>query len=146
MPYTADGLGGFIDSSAYLMDAVDYQVTFDIDTGITWQPDWRAVQPKFSFDMYNLIGYGTDVAENGDDFEEAMYRTLEHLRLGANFTFWKFLKLATQYYDHNISLGFGVDIVFMEIYLEGSINEEIFTAEDSGDVPFGADLMVRFHF
>jgi hypothetical protein len=146
LPYTATGgYEELFETQAYIMDSLDYEVTLDLDAGITWQPDWRFVKPKLSFDMYNVIGYARDVSDNGDDFQSAMYRSLEHMRFGANFTFFEFLKLGTQYYDHYISAGVGLDLLFIELYGEFKIGEEIFNT-DSGDVPMGADLMVRIHF
>ncbi|MCD6343124.1 MAG: hypothetical protein J7L76_05015 [Spirochaetaceae bacterium] len=145
-PYTADGIMGIVDSGAYLMDDVQYEFTMDMDAGITWQPDWRFVRPKLSFDMYNVIGYARDVADNGDDFEEAMNRTLSHMRFGANFTFFEFLKIGSQYYDHYLSVGAGLDLLFFELYGEVKVNEEVFYNSDINDVPIGGDLMVRLHF
>ena len=145
-PYSADGIYGLIDSGAYLMDSLDYKFTMDMDAGITWQPDWRFVRPKLSVDMYNVIGYARDVADNGDDFESAMYRTLEHMRFGANFTFFEFLKVGGQFYDHYLSVGAGLDLLFLELYGEVKIRDDAFTASDLGDIPIGGDLMVRIHF
>lgn len=145
-PHTADGIIGLFDSGAYLMDSMNYKFTMDLDAGITWQPDWRFVQPKLSFDMYNVIGYARDVADNGDDFESAMYRTLEHMRFGANFTFFEFLNIGGQFYDHYLSVGAGLDLLFLELYAEVKIRDDAFSASDLGDVPIGGDLMVRIHF
>ena len=145
-PHTADGIIGLFDSGAYLMDSMNYKFTMDLDAGITWQPDWRFVQPKLSFDMYNVIGYARDVADNGDDFESAMYRTLEHMRFGANFTFFEFLNIGGQFYDHYLSVGAGLDLLFLELYGEVKIRDDSFSASDLGDVPIGGDLMVRIHF
>lgn len=145
-PYSADGIFGLIDSGAYLMDSLDYKFTMDMDAGITWQPDWRFVRPKLSFDMYNVIGYARNVADNGDNFESAMYRTLEHMRFGANFTFFEFLKVGGQFYDHYLSVGAGLDLLFLELYGEVMIRDDAFTASDLGDIPIGGDLMVRIHF
>ncbi len=145
-PYTADGIMGIIDSGAYLMDNVQYEFTMDMDAGITWQPDWRFVRPKLSFDMYNVIGYAEDVAENGDNFEQAMNRTLSHMRFGANFTFFDFLNIGSQYYDHYLSVGAGLDLLFLELYGEVKVHEEVFYNSDINDVPIGGDLMVRLHF
>ncbi len=145
-PYSADGIMGFIDSSAYMMDSVQYKFTMDMDAGITWQPDWRFVRPKLSFDMYNVIGYAEDVAENGDTFKEAMNRTLSHMRFGANFTFFDFLKIGGQYYDRYLSVGAGLDLLFLELYGEVKIHDEVFYNSDINDVPIGGDLMIRLHF
>jgi hypothetical protein len=145
-PRISDGFLGLFESGDYLMDSIDYSVTFDIDTGITWQPDWRFVKPKFSFDMYNIVGYARDVADYDDDFEDAMYRTLEHMRFGANFTFFEFLKLGTQYYNHYLSAGIGLDLLFLEIYGDFKVSDEAFSTGDWGNAPLGADLMVRLHF
>jgi len=145
-PYSADGIMGFIDSSAYMMDSVQYKFTMDMDAGITWQPDWRFVRPKLSFDMYNVIGYAEDVAENGDTFKEAMNRTLSHMRFGANFTFFEFLKIGGQYYDRYLSVGAGLDLLFLELYGEVKIHDEVFYNSDINDVPIGGDLMIRLHF
>jgi len=144
-PYTADGVMGILDSGALLMDSVQYEFTMDLDAGITWQPDWRFVRPKLSFDMYNVIGYARDVADNGDSFEEAMNRTLSHMRFGANFTFFDFLKIGGQYYDHYMSVGAGLDLLFLELYGEVKISDEVFSS-DFNSVPIGGDLMVRLHF
>lgn len=146
LPYTAaGGYQELFDTGAYLMDSVDYEVTLDLDAGVTWQPDWRFVQPKLSFDMYNIIGYGQEVAANSYDFETAAYRALEHMRFGANFTFFEFLKIGTQYYDSYLSAGLGLDLLFLEIYAEFKMSDQVFS-EEWGDVPLGADLMARIHF
>ena len=145
-PYLANGVLGLFESGDYLMNTVQYEFTMDMDAGITWQPDWRFVRPKLSFDMYNVIGYGRDVAENDDTFEEAMNRTLYHMRFGANFTFFDFLKIGTQYYDRFLSVGAGLDLLFLEIYAEVKMSDEIFYNPDINDVPLGGDLMVRLHF
>ncbi len=145
-PYTADGFMGIVDSGAYLMDSVDYEFTMDMDAGVTWQPDWRYVRPKLSFDMYNVIGYARDVADNGDTFEEAMNRTLSHMRFGVNFTFFEFLKIGTQYYDRDLSVGAGLDLLFLELYGELKVSDEVFYNSDINDVPIGGDLMLRLHF
>ncbi len=147
LPYLASGgYQELFENQAFLMDSLDYKVTMDLDAGITWQPDWRFVKPKLSFDMYNVIGYARDVSDNGDDFEAAMYRTMEHMRFGANFTFFEFLKVGTQYYDHYLSAGVGLDLLFLELYGEMKIHDDVFYADNPGDVPLGADLMVRIHF
>ena len=148
MPYYANGFLGIFESGAYLMDSdnVQYEFSMDMDAGITWEPDWRFVRPKLSFDMYNVIGYARDVADNGDTFEEAMNRTLYHMRFGANFTFFDFLKIGTQYYDRNLSFGAGLDLLFLELYAEFKMSDEIFYNSDINDVPLGGDLMVRIHF
>ena len=145
-PHTADGILGIFESGAYLMDTVDYKFSMDMDAGITWQPDWRFVRPKLSFDMYNVIGYARDVSENGDSFEDAMYRTLSHMRFGANFTFFDFLKIGGQYYDHYLSVGAGLDLLFLELYGEVKVSEDIFYTGDINEVPIGGDLMLRIHF
>ena len=145
-PYTAAGISGFFEDGSYLMDEFDYEVTIDVDAGISWQPDWRFVRPKLGIDLYNVVGYGRDVADNGDDFEAAMYRSLEHLRLGANFTFFDFLKIGAQYTNHYVSAGLGLDLLFLELYGEFKIHDQGFYEDDWGDVPIGGDLMVRIHF
>ncbi len=145
-PHTADGILGLLDSGDYLMDSLNYEITMDMDAGITWQPDWRFVRPKLSFDMYNVIGYARDVADNGDDFEAAMNRTLSHMRFGANFTFFEFLKIGSQYYDHYLSVGAGLDLLFLELYGELKVHDDVFTVSDINNVPIGGDLMVRLHF
>jgi len=145
-PRTAAGFEGLIQDQAFLMNSLDYQFTMDIDAGITWQPDWRFVTPKISADLYNVIGYARDVADEGDDFEAAMYRTLEHIRVGANFTFFDFLKVGGQYYDHYLSVGAGLDLLFLELYGEFKIQDQAVFADNLGDVPIGGDITVRIHF
>ena len=146
MPYTADGIAGFMTQEAFWIDSLNYQFTMDMDMGISWQPDWRFVRPRMGLDLYNVIGYGRDVAENGDTFSQAMYRTLEHIRVGAEFTFFDFLKVGGQYYDHYLSVGAGLDLLFLELYGEFKVSDEAFMADTIGDVPIGADLTVRIHF
>lgn len=146
LPYeSSGGYEELFATQAYLMDSLEYEVTFDIDAGITWQPDWKFVQPKFSFDMYDIVSYGQDVAEYDDDFEEAMYRALAHMRFGANFTFFQFLKIGTMYYDNYISAGIGLDLLFLEIYADFKVSDQVFYV-GWDDAPLGADLMVRIHF
>lgn len=122
-----------------------YEYTVDMDVGFSWQPDWRFVRPKFGFDFYDVISYGQNAVEQGWDFETAMYRALDNIRVGAGFTFFNFLNIAFQYYDHYIALGAGLDLLFLEVYGEIKANESIFY-EPKGDYPVGADLMVRIHF
>ena len=145
-PRTAAGFQGFFDDSAYLMDELKYEVTTDFDMGVSWQPDWRFVKPKLGVDIYNVIGYGRAVSDENDDFEDAMYRLLGHMRLGANFTFFDFLKVGAQYHNNYISAGLGLDLLFLELYGEFKIQDKAVHADDVGDVPIGADLMVRVHF
>ncbi|MDT8297492.1 MAG: hypothetical protein RQ801_04255, partial [Spirochaetaceae bacterium] len=145
-PYTADGFEGFINDNAMIMASYDYEFTMDMDAGVSWQPDWRFVKPSLNLDVYNAIGYGRAVIDNNDDFEAAMYRSLEHIRVGANFTFFDFLKVGAQYYDHYLSAGMGLDLLFLELYGEFKIQDQAIQADTMGDIPIGGDLMVRFHF
>ncbi len=147
--YSAAGLMGLISDEAYLMDSVDYQFTLDMDTGISWQPDWRFIRPRLGFDLYNVIGYGRAVAENGDSFEDAMYRSLEHIRVGAQFTFFDFLKIGGQFHNHYLSMGAGLDLLFLELYGEVKIHDSAISEmrEGSyGDIPLAGELTVRIHF
>ena len=145
-PRTAAGISGLMDDNALIMSDFRYKFTMDIDAGVTWQPDWRFVEPKISFDMYNLIGYGRDIADEGDDFGDAMYRSLEHMRVGASFTFFDFLVLRSQYYNHYFSGGVGLDLLFLELYGELKLHDQAVKADSLGDVPIGGDLTVRIHF
>ena len=146
MPYQADGIEGFIMQEAFWIDSLNYRFTMDMDMGVSWQPDWRFVRPRMGLDLYNVIGYSRAVADNGDTFGEAMYRSLEHIRVGAEFTFFDFLKVGGQYYNHFVSVGAGLDLLFLELYGEFKVSDEAFGADTIGDVPIGADLTVRIHF
>ena len=145
-PRTAAGIEGFMAEKAFFMDTVEYQVTLDLDAGISWQPDWRFVRPKLGLDLYNVVGYGRAVADNGDNFKQAMYRSLEHVRVGAQFVFFDFLKVGAQYYNHYLSAGAGLDLLFLELYGEVKMHDQAVNADSFGDVPVGADLTVRLHF
>lgn len=147
--YTADGILGFISDGSYMMDSMDYEFSLDLDAGISWQPDWRFVRPKLGLDFNNVIGYGMAIAENGDSFEDAMYRSLDYIRVGADFTFFEFLKVGAQYHNHFLSLGAGLDLLFLELYGEVKVSDTAIKAmiEDNyGDIPIAGDLMVRIHF
>ena len=145
-PYNAAGLADFLNRRAYLMNRFDYEFTMDIDAGVTWQPDWRFAKPKLSLDLYNLIGYGRAVGKNQDNLEGALYRSLEHIRIGANFTFFEFLKIGAQYYDHYLSTGFGLDLLPLEISFQFKIHNHAVRAATIGDIPIGGDMTVRIYF
>jgi hypothetical protein len=145
-PRTAAGISGLMEDNAFIMSDFRYKFTMDIDAGVTWQPDWRVVEPKFSLDLYNLIGYGRDIADEGDDFGDAMYRSLEHMRVGASFTFFDFLVLRGQYFNHYLSAGVGLDLLFLELYGEVKIEDQAVKADNLGDVPIGGDILLRIHF
>ena len=144
-PRTAAGLLGLLDEGAYLMNDFGYKFTMDVDAGITWHPDWRFVEPQFSVDLYNLIGYGRDIADEGDDFKAAMYRSLEHMRVGMGFTFFDFFKLRGQYFNHYLSVGVGLDLLFLELYGELKVEDQAVKADSLGDVPIGGDVVIRIH-
>jgi hypothetical protein len=68
------------------------------------------------------------------------------MRFGANFTFFDFLKIGGQYYDHYLSVGAGLDLLFLELYGEVKVSEDIFYTGDINEVPVGGDIMLRIHF
>lgn len=146
LPRLADGLMGLLGESAYMPKNLfsNYKVSLDMDAGMSWEPDWKAVQPSLSFDLYNVVDYAREVS--GDNFTEAMYRSLEYMRFGANFKFFGFLKVGAQYHDHFFNLGAGMDLLFLELYGEVKVHENFLLLDDYGNIPVGADLMLRLHF
>lgn len=120
-----------------------YDWNIDVSTGITWQPEWRVVQPKFSLDFYDLVGLTREYTdENYTSFSE-LYSSdtipfLWHMRVGANFRFFKFLDLGASYYREYFTLGLGVDIKFFELFVE------VKTLQDFSNV--GANALLKFKF
>lgn len=120
-----------------------YEWTIDVSTGITWQPDWRVVQPKFSLDFYDLVGLTREYTdENYNSFRD-FYSSetnpfLWHMRVGANFRFFKFLDIGASYYREYFTLGLGVDIKFFELFVE------VKTLQDFSNV--GANALVKIKF
>ena len=144
-PYRAEGILGFISKKAFLINPFEYQFTGDIDIGITWQPDWRGVQARFGFELLNLISYGRDVKNSGEQAADALYRSLEHIRIGAGFKFFDMLSLGVQYSSHYISAGLGLDLLFMELYSEFKIKEDAIKFARFADYPIGWNLTLRIH-
>ncbi len=145
-PYSAAGIDGFFSDQAYLMKQFDYKVTMDMDTGISWHPDWSIVKARFGADLYNTVSYIRDVAESGESYKDALYRSLHHLRLGADFTFFNFLTLGAQYNRHYISAGIGFDFMIMEILAEAKMNDRFIHENSFKDMPVAADLLIRFYY
>jgi hypothetical protein len=137
-PYS-DTMANIVDGG--LNPPSDYKFTMDMDMGISWKPNWRFVQPKLSADFYDLIGFVADYEDDGYSWEEA----LSQLRLGANVTFFKFLNIGTQYYDHDLALGAGLDLLFLELYGQVKVADTIFY-DWSDKQNVGADLLVKIHF
>ena len=144
-PYEAAGILGLISEKAFFIQSYDYEFTRDIDIGITWQPDWRGVKARFGFELLNLIGYGRDVKNSGEQFPDALYRSLEHIRIGAGFKFFDMLSLGIHYNSHYISAGLGLDLLFMELYGEFKIKEDAIRFARIADYPIGWNLTFRIH-
>ena len=142
----ANGYAGLFSSGAFFASKLDYKVTLDMDAGITWQPDWKVFVPRFSFDLYNVIGYAQDVIKYEDNFGEALNRSLGHMRFGANFTLFGILEAGAQYYNHYLSLGLGADLFILEVFGEVKVHDEVFKTRRFGQMPIGADVLVRLHF
>lgn len=144
-PYRAPGILGIIAEEAFLIQSYDYEFTRDIDLGVTWQPDWRGAEPRFGFELLNLIGYARDVKNNEESLTDALYRSLEHIRIGAGFKFFDMLSLGLQYHAHYVSAGLGLDLLFMEVYSEFKIKEDAVQFERVADYPIGWNITFRIH-
>ena len=129
----------------YLANDSRLTTLLDMDTGITWQPDWKVGQPKFSLDFYNIISYGRNVINSRDD-PTAVYEIFDHIRFGVNFTFFKVFKIASHYNKGYLGVGLGLDLLFFELYGEFKVHEYIFATQNLGEVPIAAELMARLHF
>lgn len=145
-PYQSENLLQYLSEAAFLFKHFDYRFSLDFDAGISWQPDWSVMDAKFSFDLYNFIGYFRAVSDNNDNFSDAMYRTLEHARFGVNLKFFDFLKVGTQFYNHYFSVGLGLDLMFFEVYGEFKLHDKAALAVNSGSVPMGGNIMLRLYF
>lgn len=122
----------------------DYNFTLDMSVGMSWQPKVGAVRPKFSLDFYDFIGMTRSLKE-GESYSniERLYISsaptfLRHMRVGANVRFLNFLDVGASYYMEYITVGLGLDIYFIELFLEAR------TKHNFSDV--GADLMLKFKF
>jgi len=120
-----------------------YAWNLDVGTGLAWQPDWRVVRPKFSLDFYNLVGLVRELNDESYTGLQDIYQSdattfLRHMRVGANLRFFNFLDVGTSYYMEYISLGVGVDIKFLEAYVE------VKTKQDFSDVGGSALLKIKF--
>jgi len=124
-----------------------YAFTLDADMGVTWEPEWRVVSPKFSFDYYNVIGLARYLNENSDNMEarDITREVLSHARLGANVQFLGMLDVGFQYYNNFYSFGTGIDIMFFQVYAEFVVDDEwMFGQADATQI--GANLLIKFHF
>ncbi len=99
-----------------------YSFALDMSMGVSWQPQWRVIQPKLSIDFYDIIGLIRTTKGNHSGLEH-FYATdvsifLRHIRAGANLRFWGFFDIGLNYYMEYITLGVGLDIAFFEIFAE----------------------------
>jgi len=135
-------LGDFLDGNIAGPDG-SYAWNLDVGAGLAWKPDWRVVQPKFSLDFYNIVGLVRELSDESysgvQDFYQSEATTfLRHMRVGANLRFFNFLDVGSSYYMEYISLGVGVDIRFLEAYVE------VKTKHDFSDVGGSALLKIKF--
>ena len=133
--------------SKLFSESFEYRFMPDVDLGITWHPSWRYIDTSFSMDFYDLVSYIRDAAEAEDNFEDLMGRTLNHMRLGVNASFFDFLKTGLQFYKQYISFGIGMDMLFLELYGEYSVHKDvIFSTTNPAYKPFKASISARIHF
>jgi len=135
-------IGDFFDGNVAGPDG-SYAWNLDVGAGLTWEPSWRVVRPRFSLDFYNIVGLVRELSDDSysglQDFYQSEATTfLRHMRVGANLRFFNFLDVGTSYYMEYISLGVGVDIKFLEAYIE------VKTKHDFSDVGGSALLKVKF--
>jgi hypothetical protein len=125
----------------------EYKFTMDMDLGVTWQPDWRIIAPKFSFDYYNIIGLGRYLKDNKGELEkrDVTHEVFNHLRLGVNINLIKILNLGFQYYGNYFSVGAGLEIAFFEVYAEFIFDDYFIYGYDE-PTNVGANLLLRFNF
>ena len=120
-----------------------YAWNIDIGTGLSWQPEWKVVRPKFSLDFYDLVGLTREYTDENysslrDFYSADSNPILWHMRLGANLRFFKFLDVGASYYREYISLGVGVDIKYFEAFVE------VKTKQNFSDVGANAMLKIKF--
>lgn len=120
-----------------------YTWNLDVGTGLSWQPDWRVVRPKFSLDFYDLVGLvreynDTNYTSLKDFYSSDLNPFLWHMRVGANLRFFNFLDVGASYYREYITLGLGVDIAFFEAFIE------VKTKQNFSDVGANAMLKIKF--
>jgi hypothetical protein len=121
----------------------DYAWNIDVSTGLSWQPDWKVVRPKFSLDFYDLVGLYREYNDASysslqDLFSADSNPILWHMRVGANLRFFKFLDVGASYYREYFTLGAGVDIKFFEAFVE------VKTKQNFSDVGANAMLKIKF--
>lgn len=125
--------------------SLGYEFTFDFDFGITFNPDFGFVSPKFSFEYYNVIDlfrYGYD---NPDaTAEEVGSLILNWMRIGASVEFFDFLQVGGQYYNHFFAIGAGVDLAAFQLYGEFIFSDTVF--EEPDDAEIGVNIILRLHF
>ncbi len=135
-------LGDFFDGNVAGPDG-SYAWNLDVGAGLTWEPAWRVVRPRFSLDFYNIVGLVREINDESYSGIQDFYQSdgvtfLRHMRVGANLRFFNFLDVGSSYYMEYISLGVGVDIKFLEAYVE------VKTKHDFSDVGGSAMLKVKF--
>ena len=135
-------IGDFLEGNVAGPDG-GYAWNLDVGAGLAWQPDWRVVRPKFSLDFYNLVGLVRELNDESYTGLQDLYQSdattfLRHMRVGANLRFFNFLDVGTSYYMEYISLGVGVDIKFLEAYVE------VKTKQNFSDVGGSALLKIKF--
>ena len=120
-----------------------YAFNFDVGTGVTWQPEWKGLSPKFSLDFYDIVGLVREVSDASYSGVQDFYMSdaspvLRHLRAGASLRILGILDLAAGWYQEYITVGAGVDAGFIQAFLE------LKTKQNFSDV--GADAMIKLSF
>ena len=120
-----------------------YSWNIDIGTGLSWQPDWKVIRPKFSLDFYDLVGLTRELTDENYSSLRDFYSVdsnpiLWHMRVGANLRFFNFLDVGASYYREYITLGLGVDIAFFEAFVE------VKTKQNFSDIGANAMLKIKF--
>ncbi|MDT8297851.1 MAG: hypothetical protein RQ801_06100, partial [Spirochaetaceae bacterium] len=120
-----------------------YTWSTDIGMGLTWQPEWRFIRPKFSLDMYDMVAMVREYKDPDYSGVQDFYLSdaepfLRHMRVGANLRFLGFLDVGAGYYLEYITWGAGVDLKIFEAFLE------LKTKQNLSDVGANAVMKVKF--
>ncbi len=146
-PYYAEGLNELFNNEDLIAEAEhEYKFSLDMDIGATLLAEKGKMKSQFSLDFYDFIGFLREVESNNDSFQDAMYRALGHVRLGAKLTLFKVLKLAAQYHNNYVGFGMGLDIAFFELFCEAKIHDSVDQHRYDEDIPIAMDIMARVYF
>lgn len=133
--------GTYVDEVSF-----DYEFTFDVDVGLTWQPDWKFFSPKFSVDYYDVVGLIRYLEDNGEDMEDqAIARMIfNQLRIGTQLKLLETLTVGAQYYNNFFSVGAGLKILAVEVGLEVVFEDAFLYSDYNDQSQVGANLLIRF--